>query len=145
LAINKHLSNEAVFMMDLRLKRIVFCGFLVFTGSGGVTGCSLFQDIWEQDTIAEYGESVFRRQNLISSQVMMLSETDLSAENTQKLQQAESQMQKDCRLLNEYASREMDKESIDLLFQKQVRDSIKSCDLSIQNVEALLVQLGIKE
>lgn len=131
-------------MMDFTLKRTIFCALLVLTSSGFLSGCSLFQDLWEQDTIAEYGESVFRRQNLITSQIMM-SEAELSAENTQKLQQAEAQMQKDCKLLNEYATREMDKASIDLLFQKQVKDSIPGCDASIQKMEVLLKQLGIKE
>lgn len=131
-------------MMDLTLKRVIFCGLLALTGSEFLTGCSLFQDIWEQDSIAEYGESVFRRQNLITSQIMM-SEVELSAANTQKLQQAETQMQKDCKLLNEYASREMDNASMDLLFQKQVRDSIPGCDASIQKIEVLLKQLKIKE
>jgi hypothetical protein len=76
---------------------------------------------------------------------MLLPETELSAENYQKLQQAESQMQKECKLLNEYATREMDKAHIDLLFQKQVRDSISGCDASIQGIETLLNQLGIDE
>lgn len=132
-------------MMDLTLKRAFFCGLLVFTGSECLTGCSLLSDIWEQDTIAEYGESVFRKQNVITSQIMMLSESELSPENSQKLQQAEAQMQKDCKLLNEYATREMDKANIDLLFQKQVRDSIQGCDDSIQKMEVLLGQLGIEE
>lgn len=132
-------------MIDLTLKRVFFCGVLVFTGSEILTGCSLLSDIWEQDTIAEYGESVFRRQNVITSQIMMLSESELSPENSQKLQQAEAQMQKDCKLLNEYANREMDKANIDLLFKKQVRDSIQGCDASIQKMEVLLRQLGIEE
>jgi hypothetical protein len=132
-------------MMDLTLKRVFFSGLLVLVGSVNLTACSLFQDMWQQDDIAAYGESVFRQQNLITSQIMMLSESELSAENSAKLQQAESVMQKDCKLLNEYATREMDKTAIDLLFKKQVRDSIKECDFSIHAVETLLGQLGIKE
>ena len=76
---------------------------------------------------------------------MMMSESELSQINYQKLQQAEAQMQKDCKLLNEYAVREMDKTSIDLLFQQQVKESVNDCDVSIQKMEALLVNLGIKE
>lgn len=131
--------------MNLTLKRTIFCGLLIFSSTGFLTGCSLFQDMWEQDAISEYGESVFRRQNLVTSQVMMLSESELSAQDSKKLQQAESKMQTDCKLLNEYATREMDKASIDLLFQKRVRDSIKGCDLSIQTMEATLKELGIKD
>ncbi len=131
--------------MNSTLKRTLFCGLAIFCAGEFLTGCSLISDIWQQDTIAEYGEKVFRKQNLITSQVMMLSESDLSPKNSQKLQQAESKMQKDCKLLNEYASREMDKATIDLLFQKQVRDSISGCDASIQSIQLLLEQLGLKE
>jgi hypothetical protein len=132
-------------MMNLTWKRNIICGLLFFSASEVLTGCSLFQDMWQQDSIAEYGEAVFRRQNLITSQIMMLSDSDVSEENLQKLQQAEARMQKDCKLLNEYATREMDKSNIDLLFKKQVRDSIKNCDVSIQQIENTLNELGIKE
>lgn len=132
-------------MQDLMLKRAVFLG-LLFVNTTVLTACSLFQDIWHQDEIAEYGESVFRRQNLITSQIMMLSEeSKLSVADSQKLQQAEAQMQKDCKLLNEYATREMENTNIDLLFKKQVKDSIQGCDLSIQKMESLLKELNIKE
>jgi hypothetical protein len=131
-------------MINIRLKRTVFSLLLVIA-SEWLAGCSLLDDMLQQDSIAEYGEAVFRKQNLITSQVMLLPETELSAENYQKLQQAESQMQKECKLLNEYATREMDKANIDLLFQKQVRDSISGCDASIQGIETLLNQLGIND
>lgn len=131
--------------MKSTLHRSLFCGLVILCSSQFLTGCSLISDAWNQDSIAEYGETVFRKQNLITSQVMMLSDSELSPENSRKLQQAESKMQKDCKLLNEYASREMDKATIDLLFQKQVRDSISSCDASIQSIQSLLAELGIVE
>lgn len=131
--------------MNSILKCSVFCGLSLFFAGGFLTGCSLISDMWQQDSITKYGETVFRKQNLITSQVMMLSEADLSPENSQKLQQAESKMQTDCKLLNEYATREMDKETSDLVFQKRVRDSISGCDASIQAIQSLLGQLGIKE
>lgn len=131
-------------MSKIQCKPVIFIGWLFFL-SNGLTGCSLLADLWQQDEIAEYGETVFRKQNLITSQVMMLSETELSEQNQQKLQQAEARMQKDCKLLNEYATREMDAVSIDLAFRRQVKESIKGCDLSIQRIEATLLELGIKE
>lgn len=131
--------------MNSSVKHSIFCGLFIFYTSEFLTGCSLISDAWNQDSIAEYGETVFRKQNLLTSQVMMLSDADLSPENSQKLQQAESKMQKDCKLLNEYATREMDKAAIDLVFQKQVRDSISGCDASIQSIQSLLGQLGIAE
>lgn len=130
-------------MLRLPLNRRFFSGLIFFFATHDLVGCSLFQDMWEQDTIAEHGEAVFRKQNLITSQIMMLSESDLSAENLQKLQQAESRMQKNCKLLNEYATKEMDKAVINLSFKKQVRDSIENCDLSIQQIENTLIELGI--
>jgi hypothetical protein len=126
------------------MKHLLLGGLFVFSTSL-LLGCSLFNDLLTQDALAEYGESVFRKQNLITSKIMLLSESELSIENTQKLQQAESQMQQACRLLNEYATKEMDKANIDLLFRKQVKDSIKGCDLSIQQMGILLSQLGIEE
>ncbi len=120
-------------------------GGLVFYSSMLVSGCSLMSDWWQQDEIAQYGENVFRKQNVLTSQVMMLSESDLSEQNQQRLQQAEAQMQAACKLLNEYAAREMDAEKMDLLFQKQVKDSIKGCDMSIQKMEATLLELGIDD
>lgn len=92
---------------------------------------------------AEYVESVFKRQNAISTQVMMLPETELNAEDYEALLQAEAQMQKDCKLLNEYALKEMDNESTTLMFKKQVKDSAEGCDLSIQEVEELLDDLDL--
>jgi hypothetical protein len=132
-------------MTKVRFKAVLFTGGFLLLSSPFLTGCSLLSDWWRQDEIAEYGETVFRKQNLITSQVMMLSESELSLRDQQKLQQAEAQMQKECHLLNQYASREMDAETIDLLFRKQVKDSIKGCELSIQQIEATLIELGIKE
>ena len=132
--------------MNTTLKRSLFCGFSLFCASEFLTGCSLVSDMWNQDSIAQYGEATFRKQNLVTSQVMMLLEdSDLSPENTQKLRNAEAKMQTECKLLNESATREMDKITSDLVFQKRVRDSISGCDASIQSVQGLLGQWGIKE
>ncbi len=131
-------------MIKIHCKSLIFIGWIIFF-SNGLTGCSLLADLWQQDEIAVYGETVFRKQNLITSQVMMLSEGELSEQNLQKLQQAEAQMPKDCKLLNEYATREMDAVSIDLAFRRQVKESIKGCDISIQRIEATLLELGITE
>lgn len=132
-------------MMNATLTRGLFCGLSLFCGSAVLTGCSLISDLWNQDSIAQYGEVTFRKQNLVTSQVMMLLEdSDLSPENAKKLHTAEAKMQTECKLLNESATREMDKIASDLTFQKQVRDSISGCDASIQSIQSLLRQLGIK-
>jgi hypothetical protein len=129
-------------MKHVFLKRMYLCSFLL-TGGQFLTGCALFQDWMNSESLAEYGESVFKRQNLITSQIMLLPETQLSGAQSQKLQQAEAKMHQDCKLLNDYAVREMDNANIDLVFKKKVRDSIESCDFSIQQIENTLTELGI--
>ncbi|NOQ34842.1 MAG: hypothetical protein GQ569_03000 [Methylococcaceae bacterium] len=123
-------------MIKRSLKRYAFYGVLL--SLNGLTGCAVFNEIFEYESTAEYVESVFKRQNAISTQVMMLSGTELEADEYEELLQAEAKMQQDCKLLNDYAVKEMDRESTSLLFKKQVKDSAEGCDLSIEEVESLL-------
>ncbi len=118
---------------------------LLFVGTNLLTSCSLLTDLWRQDEIAEYGEAVFKKQNLLTSQIMLLSDSELSAQDLQTLQTAEAQMQKECKLLNEYAQREIDAQSTDLVFRNQVKNSIQGCDASIQKIETTLNKLGIEQ
>jgi hypothetical protein len=111
----------------------------------GLTACAVVNDLVGYTSTAEYVESVFKRQNAISTQVMMLPDTELSTENYETLLKAESTMQRDCQLLNDYARKEINQESISLLFKKQVKDSAKGCDLSIEIVESLLEDFDIDE
>jgi len=99
-------------------------------------GCVFIESIAQDDELAAYAESVFRRQNSITSTIMMMSEDDIVDEK--QLTQAEMKMYEACRLLNEYSSREMDGESMGVLFRRKVKFSIKGCDESIQKVEAIL-------
>jgi hypothetical protein len=128
-------------MSNHRLSCFFYAGVLLVFGN--LTGCALIADFWQQDALAAQGEAVFRRQNEMTSQVMLLSETELSESELQKLQQTEARMQQDCHLLNEYARREMEDESMDLAFQNQVKNSISACEASIQKIEATLTELGI--
>jgi len=128
-------------MSNHRLRCFFYAGFLLVFSH--LTGCALIADFWQQDALAAQGEAVFRRQNEITSQVMLLSETELSAPELQKLQHAEARMQQDCQLLNDYARRAIEDESMDLSFQQQVKNSIQGCEASIQKIEATLTELGI--
>ncbi len=128
-------------MSNHRLRCFFYAGLLLVFSN--LTGCALIADFWQQDILAAQGEAVFRRQNEMTSQVMLLSETELSAPELQKLQQAEARMQQDCHLLNDYARREIEDESMDLSFQQQVKNSIQGCEASIQKIEATLTELGI--
>ena len=100
-------------------------------------GCAELQSIGNNDEIAEYAEAVFRRQNAVTSRIMMSMDDELN--NDIRLQQAEVAMYDACKLLNEYSSKEMDGETMGVLFKRKVRASIEGCDESIKQVELLLV------
>ncbi len=101
-----------------------------------LSGCSVMEMITHEQALSSYAESVFRRQNEVTSQLMMLSDDEL--EEPEEVYQAEMNMHKACRLLNEYSQREMEGKPIGLLFKKRVRNSLEDCDESIQELEELL-------
>lgn len=127
----------------MNLKSYNFC--LLALSLNGLNACAMINDIFGYHNTAEYIESVFKRQNAISSQVMMLPDTELSSENYEILLHAEAKMQQDCQLLNQYAVKEINQESTSLVFKKQVKDSAVGCDLSIEKVESLLDNFEIDE
>ncbi|MCK5925578.1 MAG: hypothetical protein KAG10_06780 [Methylococcales bacterium] len=97
-------------------------------------------------TRADYGKSVFKRQNALSTEIMMIDgEMLLSEDDMDELLDEEAEMQKACRLLNDYALKKINKESISLLFKKRANDSIEDCADSIGNVESLLEDLEIDD
>jgi len=117
------------------LKCLSFCLLLSL-----LNGCATFG----YASTADYVESVFKRQNAISTLIMMLSDSDLSAKDYDSLLQTEAKMQQACRLLNSYAIKEMSHESTSLLFKKQVKDSAENCEASTDDVESLLDDLDIE-
>ena len=86
------------------------------------------------DSFADYAESVFRRQNQLSSRLMMLND---DAEDEEVFDVADQEMRDACHLLNEYAEREISGESMGLRFKSKVQDSIEACDKSVQRMEVL--------
>ncbi len=101
------------------------------------SGCAELTTIGNNDEIAKYAEAVFRRQNSITSRIMMSTDDDLY--NDLRLRQAEVAMYDACKLLNEYSSREMDGEPMGVIFKRKVKSSIEECDNSIKQVELILV------
>lgn len=101
-----------------------------------LNSCAVIPSVDYRYELAAYAESVFRRQNSITSTIMMLSEDELPEDN--QLNQAEIAMHEACKLLNEYTSREMDGKPMGVLFRRKVKASIKGCDESIQKVEEIL-------
>ncbi|MGZ8162891.1 MAG: hypothetical protein ACXWTK_00955 [Methylobacter sp.] len=88
---------------------------------------------------AHYVEEVFRLQNNMTSQVMMLLESE-EVKNHDVLFRAEQQMLKICGPLNEYASRDIEGLSIGLFLQRRVEKSAVECEQAAREVKFLLEQ-----
>lgn len=106
----------------------------------GFTGCAAVPPHSAHSSFASYAESVFRRQNELSSRLMMLSEAD-ELPDSEVFERAEEAMSDACYLLNEYAERENSGESMSWRFEAKVQSSIEGCDASIQQMEALLADV----
>ncbi len=104
----------------------------------GLAGCASVPHRGDEPaSFAEYAERVFRHQNQLTSRLMMLSDNELLPEND-TFENAEQAMRDACHLLNEYAERENDGDSMGLFFKRRVQNSIADCDQSIQAMEKLL-------
>ncbi|MCK5897662.1 MAG: hypothetical protein KAG06_01155 [Methylococcales bacterium] len=116
--------------------------FLLLFSLSSLSACT----VMSYKTRADYGKSVFKRQNALSTEIMMIDgEMLLSEDDMDELLDEEAEMQKACRLLNDYALKKINKESISLLFKKRANDSIEDCADSIGNVESLLEDLEIDD
>lgn len=82
-------------------------------------------------------EEVFRLQNQMTSEVMMLLETD-EVKKPETLMQAEQHMQQVCADLNEYASRDMDGLSIGFFLSRRVEKSAIDCEQAALAIKPLL-------
>lgn len=101
---------------------------------GFLLGCASAPVNSGKDSFADYAESVFRRQNQLSSRLMMLND---DAEETEIFEVADQEMRDACHLLNEYAEREMSGESMSWRFKSKVQDSVGNCEKSVQRMEVL--------
>jgi hypothetical protein len=109
-----------------------------------LTACTVFGEVLAYQSTVEYVESIFKQQNALSAEIMMLSdESGILADDLDELLEEEAVMLKECRLLNEYAIKEMNHEAISLFFKKRVKDSVEDCADSIEDVESLLEDLEI--
>ena len=94
----------------------------------------------------DYGERVFKRQNALSTEIMMIDDESLLSEaDMEALLEVETEMQHACRLLNDYALKEMNREPISLLFKKRANESVDDCAESIGEVESLLEDVEIDD
>ena len=101
-----------------------------FSGGYGAKGQS-------REEFTRYVEGVFRLQNSMTSEVMLLQETD-DAKNHDALLEAEQHMQEACAPLNEYVSRDIDGLNIGLFLRRRVEKSAIDCEQAAQKVKSLL-------
>ena len=90
-----------------------------------------------KEDFTRYVEGVFRLQNSMTSEIMLLPETD-DAKNYDALLEAEQHMQEACGPLNEYVSRDIDGLNIGLFLRRRVEKSAAECEQAAQKVKALL-------
>lgn len=101
-----------------------------FLGEFGQSGHS-------REEFGHYVEEVFRFQNSITSEVMMLLEAG-EVENRDVLLRSEQNMHRICEPLNEYVSRDIDGLSTGFFLRRKVVKSTMDCDHAAHEVKALL-------
>lgn len=90
-----------------------------------------------REEFAHHVEEVFRLQNQMTSEAMMLLEND-GAKSPDALTQAEQHMQQVCADLNEYASRDIDGLSIGIFLSRRVEKSAIACERAALAIKPLL-------
>ncbi len=93
-----------------------------------------------RDEFARYVEDVFRLQNRMTSEVMMLLPADEAGSSHDDLLRAEHQMHEVCASLNEYAVRESEGQSIGLFLSRNLEKSAADCEQAALRVQALLLK-----
>ena len=104
-----------------------------FFGGYGANGQTL-------EEFSHYVEKVFRFQNRMTSEVMMLQDSD-DIKKSEALLKAEQTMQRVCTPLNEYVSRDIDGLNIGLFLRQRVEKSAEDCEKSAQQLQSLLEHL----
>ena len=101
------------------------------------SGCTVVKDplgLYKITQIRVDAEAIFRRQNTIVSEVMILT---MDEENS-TLADAEQEMQDACVELNAYAIRIRDKTGDDLIAQQRVLNSLDECEAATSKLEELV-------
>lgn len=92
------------------------------------------------DQFEHYVEEVFKFQNRMTSEVMMLQETG-EIDVYDRILKSEQNMQQICAPLNEYVSRDIDGLSTGLFLRRRVMRSTFDCDHAAHEVKDLLDEL----
>lgn len=109
-----------------------------------LSGCALpYGGYGEQgmsrEDFTQYVEEVFRLQNSITSEIMVLPE-GADPKKHKALLQAEQQMLEACGPLNEFVSRKSDDLSVGLFLKRRVEKSAIDCEREAQEVRSLLTE-----
>lgn len=126
---NTRLDNLQKFML-LFIGLVLSGCSIPFFGGYGSEGRS-------REEFARYVEDVFKQQNHVTSQIMILMESG-DIKSPQPLMKAEQHMQELCSPINEYASRDIDGLNIGFFLRRRVEKSAEDCDKATQEVEVLL-------
>lgn len=92
-----------------------------------------------KEEFTRYVEAVFRLQNNVTSELMLVQDVD-DADLQTALSAAEQNMHQACAALNEYAERDSDGLNIGLLLQRKVEKSAADCEQAALKVKALLAK-----
>lgn len=104
------------------------CGWL--WGSYGVKGQS-------REEFERYVENVFRLQNSLTSEIMMLQESE-ELSSPEQLLQAEQHMRQQCASLNEYVARDVDGQSSGFLLRRRVEKTAAECERAATDLRDLI-------
>lgn len=91
-------------------------------------------------SFSAYAESVFRLQNRLTSEVMMLPDTN-GKNNPSAIVQAEQRMHQACQALNDYATQKTEGLGISLWLPMRVRQSAVACENAAKTLQAALAGL----
>ncbi len=105
-----------------------------------LTNCSIVEKRFNANI--EYAELLFKKENGLTQQLMMLSDEELSLADEESISQAELKMNDDCQLLNESVNRRMEGKSMSFFFRRRVLNSLDACEESVKNMEAVLLSIG---
>jgi len=107
-----------------------------------LTGCSIIQpplNLTEETAV--YAEALFKRQNTLTQQIMMLCEDELTPVEMNHIEQAELQMHRACQPLNQYAEYETEQVETSFFFRQKVLRSLNACEASVKSMSLILINI----
>lgn len=93
-----------------------------------------------KEEFIRYVESVFKLQNSVTSEIMLMQENGEKPKNQEVLLQANQIMDKACAPLNDYVEREQDGQSTNLFLQHRIENTASDCEKAAKAVKILLTK-----